>query len=198
MSVVWRSYPVSLDCVADGLAGAVSATGPVTNPTSVPLTFKSGGKLAEVNVAVGDRVVAGQVLARIDTTDLRLSLEQARATLAQAQANYANARAEADVDHVAPLGEDPVGERGDELRAEGARGVQRSAGDRAYQHDDRHQGGGDDDAGELGAGGKRRVRTVLVFAFDDQRVEEVERRRSDIDHRLAGVRFGIWHIAQLQ
>src|SRR5690242_13428720 len=50
----------------------VSATGPITNPTSVPLTFKSSGKLAELDVAIGDKVTAGQVLARQDTTDLQI------------------------------------------------------------------------------------------------------------------------------
>src|SRR5262249_49389354 len=40
---------------------AVSATGPVTNPQSVPLSFKSSGKLSEVDVSVGQQVTAGQV-----------------------------------------------------------------------------------------------------------------------------------------
>src|SRR5207237_10773240 len=38
------------------LQTTVSATGPVTNPTSVPLSFKSSGKLAEVDVAVGQPI----------------------------------------------------------------------------------------------------------------------------------------------
>ena len=32
---------------------AVAATGPITNPASVPLSFKSSGKLAEIDVAIG-------------------------------------------------------------------------------------------------------------------------------------------------
>ena len=50
---------------------SVSATGPISNPTSIPLTFKSSGRLVELNVAVGDRVQAGQALARLDTNDLQ-------------------------------------------------------------------------------------------------------------------------------
>src|SRR5262245_15405665 len=71
----------------------VSATGPVVNPASVPLSFPSAGKLAEVNVGVGQMVTTGQVLARLDTADLQLALEQARAGLKQQQANLASVSA---------------------------------------------------------------------------------------------------------
>src|SRR5438309_1201978 len=42
---------------------SVSATGPVTNPSSVPLSFKSSGKLSEVDVSIGQHITAGQTLA---------------------------------------------------------------------------------------------------------------------------------------
>src|SRR5207249_3123582 len=61
------------------LVAAVSATGPITSPTSLPLTFKANGRLAELDVAVGDKVVAGQVLAH---------LANARNTLASAGSQY--------------------------------------------------------------------------------------------------------------
>src|SRR5690242_7157441 len=38
----------------------VSATGPISMPASVPLSFKSSGKLTELDVAVGQTVTAGQ------------------------------------------------------------------------------------------------------------------------------------------
>src|SRR5713226_2751009 len=68
---------------------SVNATGPVVNPTSVPLSFKNPGKLAELDVATGDRVVAGQVLARLDVADLQVQLEQSQATRSQQDANEA-------------------------------------------------------------------------------------------------------------
>src|SRR5436305_972988 len=68
------------------LVAAVSATGPVTSPTSLALTFKANGRLAELDVAVGDKVVAGQVLAKLDAADLQAQLAQAQAQLAQASA----------------------------------------------------------------------------------------------------------------
>src|SRR4051794_19290460 len=36
------------------LVTSLSATGPITNPQSIALGFKSSGKLAEMNVALGD------------------------------------------------------------------------------------------------------------------------------------------------
>src|SRR5579859_7523251 len=65
----------------------VSATGPITTASSVPLTFKSSGKLSEIDVSVGQAVAAGQVLAKEDTTDLQAAVDQAQATLAEQQAN---------------------------------------------------------------------------------------------------------------
>jgi len=38
------------------------------------LSFKSGGKLKELNVRVGDAVKAGTVLAKLETTDLEFTL----------------------------------------------------------------------------------------------------------------------------
>src|SRR5207237_1289460 len=68
---------------------SVSATGPVVAPSSVPLSFKSAGKLSELDVGVGQMVTAGEVLAKEDTSDLQAAVDQAQATLAQQQANLA-------------------------------------------------------------------------------------------------------------
>ena len=64
---------------------SVGATGPIADPTSVPPTFKSAGKLAEIDVAVGDHVAAGQVLAREDPTDLQAALDQDQVSVQNAQ-----------------------------------------------------------------------------------------------------------------
>src|SRR5437764_8300789 len=79
------TYPTS-PVTTGTLQVTVAATGPVTNASSVPLTFKSTGKLSQVDVSVGQQVKAGDVLARLDTSDLQTALEQAQATLAQDQA----------------------------------------------------------------------------------------------------------------
>ncbi len=70
------------------ITDAVTGTGPIAAANAVPLNFKSSGKVAEIDVAVGDKVKAGQVLAKMDTSDLTVSLNQAQAGLANAQAGY--------------------------------------------------------------------------------------------------------------
>jgi RND family efflux transporter MFP subunit len=58
------------------------------------LGFRVGGKVAERLVQPGDRVSAGQALARLDTVDLKLQLEQAQAELAAAKASGLSAEQE--------------------------------------------------------------------------------------------------------
>jgi RND family efflux transporter MFP subunit len=58
------------------------------------LGFRVPGKVAARFVQAGDRVRAGQPLARLDTVDLNLQLEQAQAELAAATASLAQAEAE--------------------------------------------------------------------------------------------------------
>ena len=65
------------------LALTVGATGPVQAAT-YNLNFATSGQIAEIDVAVGQRVKAGQVLARLDATQLQSALD-----LAQNQANVA-------------------------------------------------------------------------------------------------------------
>jgi RND family efflux transporter MFP subunit len=51
------------------------------------------GRILEISFDVGDAVKKGQVLVRIDDTEVRQALNESRAVLAQAQANYENAKA---------------------------------------------------------------------------------------------------------
>lgn len=50
------------------------------------------GKIARIYVKEGDRVIKGQLLAELDTQNLRLQLQQAEAALAAARANFEDAR----------------------------------------------------------------------------------------------------------
>jgi HlyD family secretion protein len=72
---------------------SVTATGPIAAVSTIPLTFKTSGKLAELKVSVGDHVKQGQVLATLDTTDLKTALGQTQANLDQAEANLAKVQA---------------------------------------------------------------------------------------------------------
>ena len=68
------------------------ATGYV-EATEVRAAGEVGGRIVDVKVAEGDRVVAGDVLARIDTADTDLALRRASAEREQAQAQFALVRA---------------------------------------------------------------------------------------------------------
>ncbi len=56
----------------------VHADGVIRTPRSVEVRAKSGGELTGVNVRDGDRVRAGQLLARVDQREYALRLEEAR------------------------------------------------------------------------------------------------------------------------
>lgn len=68
------------------LTVGVSASGSFAAVSSENLGFATGGKLTSVAVKVGDRVRAGDVLARIDSRQAKHALEQAEANLAAQQA----------------------------------------------------------------------------------------------------------------
>ena len=56
------------------------------------LTFQSSGQIIEIRVQAGDTVKSGQVLAKLDTAELRLQLTQAEANLALAQSKWNQAQ----------------------------------------------------------------------------------------------------------
>lgn len=76
--------------------GAVQAeySGEIRPRHETALAFRVGGKLVERRVDVGDRVAAGQSLARLDPSDLAQSLKGAEAQWAAAEAERTFARAE--------------------------------------------------------------------------------------------------------
>jgi len=75
------------------LKQTVSATGAIAPKTRADLGFASAGTVTAVNVAVGDQVTAGQVLASIDPTELRGALTVAQANLDSANAQLTSALA---------------------------------------------------------------------------------------------------------
>jgi len=79
----------------------VSATGEVVPSRWAQLSFKIGGRLDELAVQEGDRIEAGYVLARLETSDLERQVEQAQAALAVSQANLAQTKAGARPEEIA-------------------------------------------------------------------------------------------------
>ncbi len=69
--------------VRGDLAQMVSVTGRVKPAESVNLAFEKGGRVARVNVKVGDKVFAGQVLVSLENGDIAALLKAEEAKLAE-------------------------------------------------------------------------------------------------------------------
>ncbi len=99
--LIWRSWSADRDrgdfrsTVVERrtLLVAVNASGRVEPQERVQLAFEAGGEVTELPVEVGDRVSAGNTLARLDADRLALEVIQAEANLAAAEAQMDKLRA---------------------------------------------------------------------------------------------------------
>jgi HlyD family secretion protein len=73
--------------ITQDLSVTVSATGIIAPERQVPLLFELTGTVLEVLVSEGDRVTAGQLLARLDTVDLEASVRDAQLAVDGQQTN---------------------------------------------------------------------------------------------------------------
>jgi len=76
-----------IEVVRGDLIVSVSGSGNIVVSNEADLAFGSGGKIAKIYVDEGDEVSKGRVLARLDTSPLKLALTQAQAALDQAEYN---------------------------------------------------------------------------------------------------------------
>ena len=60
-----------------------SGTGTLVASDEVDLAFKTGGQVTEIAVEVGDKVSAGDILAKVDDTDAQIAYTQARRSLSE-------------------------------------------------------------------------------------------------------------------
>lgn len=94
--------PVRAQAVTYGeTAQRFALAGTVEARIESPVAFRTGGKVVARSVNVGDAVVPGTVLARLDDEDHRLQLRTTRAQLDSARADLA--KAQADLDRYAQL-----------------------------------------------------------------------------------------------
>jgi RND family efflux transporter MFP subunit len=73
-----------------------SFTGTLRPRREAEIAFRTGGRITERLVEPGDRVAAGQVLARLDPADLALALRAAEADLSAAEAERSRTAADAE------------------------------------------------------------------------------------------------------
>jgi len=64
----------------------VSETGQVKKGEEIKLSFKNSGRIEKIYVEVGEKVKAGDVLAKLETADLTIQLQKAKASLGISQA----------------------------------------------------------------------------------------------------------------
>lgn len=87
--------------VAQGnLVQEVSETGQVKKGEAVSLNFKNSGIIEKIYVAVGEKVKAGDILAKLKTDDLNIQLQDAAAGLSLVQAQLAKLLAGAGTDEI--------------------------------------------------------------------------------------------------
>ncbi len=82
----------------DGVPPQASLPGDIEARYSTPLSFRVAGKIIERDVRLGDVVKAGQVVARLDPTDLQKNLANAQAQLDSAQHRLVYAKQQLDRD----------------------------------------------------------------------------------------------------
>ncbi len=75
------------------LTSTITATGNVRARRQVNISAEEMGRVIELTVEEGDEVVRGQVLLRLDPTQVRTSVSRARAALSQSEAQVAQQRA---------------------------------------------------------------------------------------------------------
>jgi multidrug efflux pump subunit AcrA (membrane-fusion protein) len=84
--VVYLDQPAAVG----NLTLTISATGPVQGAV-YNVDFSGSGKIAEIDVKLGQQVIAGQTLAKLDMTSLQDAVNQAQASVDQAQTGLDNA-----------------------------------------------------------------------------------------------------------
>ncbi len=83
---------LTVSVTAETLKVTIKASGSVVPFQTVNVSPKLSGRLQELYVEQGDRVTKGQILARMDDSNIQPQIMQAKASLASAQANLARLR----------------------------------------------------------------------------------------------------------
>ena len=82
------------ECISSGVPYSESAVGTIRAVHETTIGSKLLARVVEVNLKAGQKVQAGDVLVRLDDTDLRAKLQQAKAAVASIEAVRAQAAAD--------------------------------------------------------------------------------------------------------
>ena len=89
-----RGVEVRMEAVEErDLISTVTASGNIRARLAVDISADVMGRVIELNVEEGDNVTQGEILLRIDPSQLEAAVSRAQATLSQAQAQVAQQRA---------------------------------------------------------------------------------------------------------
>ncbi len=88
-----ETTPVRINVVGmSNDSSQISITGTLASQEEIRLSFKTGGLIRNIAVEAGDQVKAGQILARLDSTELDAQLKQASANVDKAKRDLARAQ----------------------------------------------------------------------------------------------------------
>lgn len=97
--LVWKTEPV----ITGQIIQEVSETGSVKKGEALNLNFKNGGIVQEINVSQGQEVLAGQLLAKLDSRQVRIQMAQAQAAYEAALLQWERLRRGADSEDIAVI-----------------------------------------------------------------------------------------------
>ncbi|MFT4264781.1 MAG: biotin/lipoyl-binding protein, partial [Nocardioides sp.] len=83
------NYRVATVTAAD-VEQTLSLSGTLERTSSADLAFTASGTISKLSVSLGSTVKKGQVIARLDTTDLQAAVTKAEASVASAKAQLAS------------------------------------------------------------------------------------------------------------
>jgi RND family efflux transporter MFP subunit len=104
-AIVWWQWPVRVETALPTRGPAIEAvyaTGTVEPTVMVPVAPRVGGRLVAIDAEEGEQVKRGQVLARIESSDLDQTVQEMRAREQLARAQFERTRSLVEKHFVAP------------------------------------------------------------------------------------------------
>ncbi|MFM8003749.1 MAG: efflux RND transporter periplasmic adaptor subunit, partial [Dolichospermum sp.] len=92
---------LTVPVAAKDITVRITASGKIQPIQSVNISPKSSGLLADLNVEQGDKIKKGEIIARMDNSEIKMRIIQYKANLAQAKAQLAESLAGSRTEEIA-------------------------------------------------------------------------------------------------